>query len=54
MKKRAAQKELDRVDSELSDLYRQVREKEAEREKYDRIANPEDHASLNISIGDYS
>lgn len=54
MKKREAQKELDRIDTELRQLYQQVRDKEAEREKYDRVANPQDHASLNISIGDYS
>ena len=40
----AAQARLDDIDSELNDLYRQVREKEAERAKYDRIVNPEDYA----------
>jgi hypothetical protein len=49
-----AQKKLDRVDSELNELYRQVRDKEAQREEYDRIANPDDYSGLDISIGDYS
>jgi hypothetical protein len=37
-----AQKLVDKVSRELNDLYRQVREKEAERAKYDRIANPDE------------
>lgn len=41
--KREAQREMDRVDSELNELYRQVREKEAERDGYDRVAHPEDY-----------
>jgi len=38
-----AQRKLDDIDSELNDLYRQVREKEAERAKYNRIVHPEDY-----------
>lgn len=55
MTKREAQRELDRVNSELNDLYERIRRKESERDKYDRIANPEDYGKdLSISIGDYS
>lgn len=43
MTQQEAQKRVDEVCSELNDLYRQVSEKEAEREKYDRIANPDDY-----------
>jgi hypothetical protein len=38
-----AQRELDRVHSELNDLYAQVREKESEADKYNRIVHPEDY-----------
>lgn len=38
-----AQQHADEVSSELNELYRQVREKESELDKHDRIANPEDY-----------
>lgn len=41
--RRKAQERLDEIDGELTELYRQVREKEAEQAKYDRIANPGDY-----------
>jgi hypothetical protein len=44
--RRFAQARLDEIDSVMNDLYRQVREKEAERAKYDRIAHPEDYENL--------
>jgi hypothetical protein len=47
MSKREAQGRLDDIDSEVSELYRQVREKEAERDRYDRIANPDDYTGAN-------
>jgi hypothetical protein len=54
MSKREAQQRLDKIDSELNEPYGQVREKEAERDKYDRIANPDDYAALDTDSGDYS
>lgn len=41
-----AQRRLDEISMELNELYQRVREKEAERGKYDRIANPEDYEEL--------
>lgn len=41
--RRLAQQRLDDIDDELNELYRLVREKEAERTKYDKIAYPEDY-----------
>lgn len=38
-----AQKQVDEIDSELNELWRQIREKEAKRAKWDRIANPDDY-----------
>lgn len=43
MTKQEAEQRSDEIDSELNELYRCVREKEAERAKYDRIAHPEDY-----------
>jgi hypothetical protein len=44
MSRNEAQRRVDEINSEMSELWRQIREKEAERDKYDRIANPEDYA----------
>ena len=43
MSRNEAQRRVDEINSEMSELWRQIREKEAERDKYDRIANPEDY-----------
>ena len=43
MTKQEAQRESDRLHSELNDLFRQVREKEAEIDKVDRVVYPEDY-----------
>lgn len=40
-----AQRRVDEIDSELNELWRQIREKEAERAQFDRVANPEDYES---------
>ena len=41
-----AQRRVDELSSEINDLYQQIREKESEREKMDRIANPADYENL--------
>ena len=43
MTREEAQREIDRASSELTELFRQVREKEAEADKYSRIVYPEDY-----------
>lgn len=43
MSREEAQRKVDEIDGELNELFQRVREKEAERAKHDRIANPEDY-----------
>jgi len=41
-----AQIKLDKINSELNELWRQIYAKEAERDKYDRIVHPEDYEQV--------
>ena len=43
MSRDEAQRRVDEIHSEMNELWRHIREKEAELDKYDRIANPDDY-----------
>lgn len=50
MNRDEAQKRLDEICMELNDLYRQVREKDVERDKYDRIVHAEDYEASDEQV----